>query len=1022
MEQLQYIIIGDPKSPSFTFEGDDILSKSGDFSVDMIGAELCTDVMEAEVVYNDTDGTLRAIPWATPVYFYHGENLEGKLYSVDVTRIGRQAYRIRTTSAAGILEHETFYGGMYEGETFKALVEQIIGTNALQPFAGVYKHLIRAYADRDYIMSSYGMGKYIDQAKTREYSLGLFSSATMSSRLFAKIKINGFSNECYAKYISIGFTPSVTYRSSLLGACADSDAQINLKKYQYGLYMQMARVSTDVPFPAFGEVFFAYGSTEISLGTPASADEAIYEIEVDPGAGTAKINGVTYSINLDNSVANDGAPLHVYGGGGCLYDESGSVIAYGSYPNCEFEIFYYTVQSASGNVQADYTAVQNLFTEQIGAYDCVSRKFSERIPCAAVLINDLEPYDVSAYGGSLLFNNRTNFQTDVLSRLEYAEGIDTIPVHGWIKICSKRQALQQLLFTTGVILIKKEDGAILFTAPSAQSAGEIDENAVYDQGSEDQMEHVNTVEMVEHTYSLNTASVAETIFEDATASAEEYYIVSYPEAPVKPASEEMIYSRYVKVIYANCNAALVSGVGQFIGRPYKHAQKTLKLQIGSFPDGHGVSVPDATLVTLINSETVLDRLAAYYSAAQKIRVDVNMGDERCGLKYDLTSAFGEAFSGFLVRASKRITSLVRAACEFIRGYTPTQIGNSYTNYVILTGSGTWTVPASVFEKETPRIHVVLIGGGQGGDGGFAGEDGMQPERGESATPAEGGAAGDPGIGGNIFEVTITSPAATYTYNCGQGGVGGAVSNSHSSNNHGSSGGDTSFSGGGHNYSSASGTPSEDGIINSINGDRYAGRMIRTWDLNINSRSDGAGGDGGYYTAAREYHSGGSCYQYIMNGFRKSWWAGSPGDDFHEDGYFTTCGGCGGGAGYGQVGADGGAASYSNGTYRSGDGGNGGNATEVPPKATDYRSSYYGYGGLGGGGGGGGGAGGWAPSEVSSVTGSGGAGGYGGRGGGGGGAGGWVLNDTAVYSVGTGGAGGYGGRGGDGGDGCVLIYY
>ena len=44
----------------------------------------------------------------------------------------------------------------------------------------------------------------------------------------------------------------------------------------------------------------------------------------------------------------------------------------------------------------------------------------------------------------------------------------------------------------------------------------------------------------------------------------------------------------------------------------------------------------------------------------------------------------------------------------------------------------------------------------------------------------------------------------------------------------------------------------------------------------------------------------------------------------------------------------------NGGPDGGDGGNGGNATEVPPKATDYRSSYYGYGGLGGGGGGGGG--------------------------------------------------------------------
>ena len=994
MQQLQYIVIGDPASPSFSFEGDEILGTSGDFSVDMIGAELCTDVMEAEVAYDDADGALRALPWGTPVYFYRGEKLEGLLYSTSVTRIGKKAYRIRTTSAAGIMEYEKFYGGMYAGETFKMGVEQIIGTNALQPFAGVYKHLIRAYDDRDYILSSYGMGKYEDQAKTQEYSSGCFLLATMSSRLFAKIKINGFSNQCYARYISIGYTPSVTYRSSLLGACADFDAPINLKNHQYGLYMQMARASTDVPFPAFGEVFFAYGSTEISLGTPASADEAVYDIKVDPGAGTAKINGVTYSINLDNSVANDAAALHVYGGGADLRDVSGSVNAYGRYPNCEFEIFYYTVQSASGDLQADYTAIQNLFTEQIGIYDCISRKLVMRLPCAAVLTNDLEPYDVSAYGGSLLFNNRTDFQTHVLSRLAYADGIDTLPVHGWIKICSKREALQQLLFATGVILIKKEDGTILFTAPSGQSAGEIDEDAVYDQGSDDQPEHVNTVEMVEHTYSLNTASVAETIFENATESADEYYIVSYPEAPVKPALDEMIYSTYVKVIYANCNAALVSGVGRFIGRPYQHAQKTLKLEIGSFPDGHGVSVPDATLVTLLNSETVLDRLAAYYSAAQKVRADVAMEGERCGLKYDLVSAFGEAFSGFLVRASKRITSIVRSACEFIQGYTPPQIGNSYANYVILTGSGTWTVPASVFEKETPRIHVVLIGGGTGGDGGFAGEDGIQPVHGEGAEPAQGGEPGESGIGGKIFEATIANPALSYEFNCGQGGAGGGTSTSHTVNNPGSDGGDTTFIGGGRFYSSANGSSNDNGIFNNITGEKYAGRLIRRWTSMEGLRASGEGGPGGYDTAeiwGSSSHPAGDCHSSIMNQYESSWWGGYDGDDFAVDGRIFARGGGGGGGGYGQIGSDGTAASYSGGTYRSGNGGNGGNATRIPPKATDYNPAYYGYGGLGGGGGGGGGAGGWADENFSAVT-------------------------------GIGGAGGYGGQGGDGGDGCVLIYY
>lgn len=993
MQQLQYIVIGDLLSPSFTFVGDDIRSTSGDFSVDLIGSELCTDVMEAEVSYDDADGMLRALPWATPVYFYRGEHLEGKLYSVSVTRIGRKAYRIRTASAAGIMDHETFYGGMYSGETFKTVVEQVIKTNALQPFDGVYRHLIREYSYTGGVAHSVGMGQYKDQAKTQEDVRGCYLSATMSSKLSAKIKIKGFSNQSYNILFDY---PGTAYRSNLLGAFSNESEPENVKNHRYGLCMDVSRANTSVPFPAFGPVYFAYGYNVIYLGTPSSADEAVYEIDVDPGAGTAVINGVTYAIDLISSIANDACALHVYGGGADLYETNGSTTARDTYPNCDYEIFYYIVRSPSGELQADQTAVRNVFSGEIDLYDCSLRKLYRRLNAASVLIDDLEPYDVSVYGTSILFISQTDFHKDVLNRLSYANGIDTLPIYGWLPICTKREALQQLLFASGAILVKGEDGSILFTAPSTQSVATIGDHAVYDEGSEDQPDHVNTVELTEHSYAVNTTSEFETIYENNTGSADEYYIASFSVAPAKEAMDEYFSSNYMIYLSANCNAAIVSGTGKFVGRPYQHTKKILRRGIANYPDGHGASVPDGTLVTLLNSESVLDRLEAYYRAAHKIRVDVAMGGERCGLMYDLKSAFGEAFSGFMVRASKTITSIVRAACEFVVGYTPPQIGSGYTNYVILTGSGTWTVPASVFEKETPRIHVVLIGGGGGGDGGFAGANGEQPERGASASPAEGGAAGNPGTGGKIFDVTITNPVASYAYSCGQGGVGGAISYSHTVNNPGNAGGSTTISGGSQVYSSESGASSEDGIINSITGERYAWRMINSWGWDDYSMQfeKGGGGRGGYCTAeswGSSYHHGYRCQQVIMNRYQTEWRSGDPGADHNVDGWLLARGGGGGGGGYGQCGSNGSAASYSDGIYRSGNGGKGGDATEKPPKATDYNPAYYGYGGLGGGGGGGGGAGGWATGNYPSVT-------------------------------GTGGAGGYGGRGGDGGDGCVLIYY
>ena len=995
MQQMQYIAIGDPQDPSFTFEGNDIMSTSGDFSVDMVGAELCTDVMEVIVAYDDTDETLRALPWATPVYFYRGEYLEGKLYLVSVTRTGKKAYRIRTTSAAGILEYDKFYGNIYTGETFKDVIEQIIGTNALQPYDGVYRHFIREENTAASMIGSIDMGFYANQAKTRPSPIGDYLSATMSSKLSTKIKILKFSNQSYDLSISYGSSPETIYFCALLGALANPNADDNLKKHRYGLYMKMMRPSINDPFPNFGEVFFVYGETEISLGTPASADGAVYEIDVNPGSGAAVINGVTYSITLDNSLANAACALHVYGGGAVVYnDDFGGISANSLSPHhCEMELFYYNVLSPGGDLQANIVGVQNLYTHKVGAYDNISHKLEQYCVNSSILAEDLEPYNSSAYGGSVFFNNRTDFQTEVLASLTFADGIDTIPIYGWLPICSKRQALQQLLFATGVILIKDENGGILFSAPSTQSAGAIDEDDVYDEGSEEQPQHINAVLLTEHAFSLNTIAEDEVVYENSTGGAEEHYIAQFSKAPAKCREDGVWPDGYLNgnVIYANCNAAILSGTGKLVGHFYLHAEKELRNEIANFPDGRDVSVPSATLVTLLNSETVLDRLNSYYGLSHKTRVNIVQNGERCGIKYDLTSAFGEAFSGFLVRASKIITSIAKSACDFLVGYTPPQIKDSYTNYVILTGSGTWTVPASVFEKDTPRIHVVLISGGRGGDGGFAGENGVQPEKTDGAPPAEGGAPGESGSGGKIFELTITNPAASYTYSCGQGGAGGATSNSHNMNYPGYDGGDTSLIGGNQTFSSGNGSSSANGVFNIINGEQYAGRMIRD-RFGI---ENGAGGNGGYRTAesyGSNYHDSSSCDEYTMGTNHHMWWGGDEGAEYRSNGWLHASGGGGGGGGYGQIGSDGSAATYSGGVYRSGNGGKGGDAIKIPPKATDYNPHFYGFGGLGGGGGGGGGA------------------------------GGWVLHDTAAYAVGTGGAGGYGGQGGDGGDGCVLIYY
>ena len=986
MAESSLIYIGDMASPAFSFGSDEITQISIDNSVDLVGSDLNTDVMDVDVLCDDTDETLRSLPWATPIRYYRGGELVGKYYITTVIRTGSKAYRIRSTSAAGILEHETFYGGIYTGHSFQTVAEQIIGTNGLQPYKGIYKKatfkhdLVSPYNDH----RGYFLGKYFNMSETStvpppSYVYGnSFWKATMSSKLHANLRIIGSQVN--------GFSSTATKRICYLVGCAcDPSATSTLLNARYGLYMVYTRTSSSVPWADYGTLYFAYEGTVINLGVPSEG--ATFEIDVDPVAGEATINETTYSISYNASLANNYAALHIYGQGVRVYETGGSVASNAETNVLVIEYGDYKVTSQSNDVQCDVVTIKDEYTNELRFVDLSNWLFSTDKVSGygdiSVSLQDIVPYE-GEYGESPLFDSITDVQKEILSDINYSSGVESLLVYGWLPICSKREALHQLLFSQGVILIKDDDGGLLFTAPKDMPVGQVTQDEIYNAGYSEQIERTNSVSLTEHSFTQEQGAEAVVCADNPDGPISGTYIVTHTNAPIVSTT---IVPTGFNLIYSNCNASIVSGSGTLSGVPYKHGEAVLKRDIAEYPNGRAITASGSTLVTVQNSAYVLDRLEAYYGHATKVKIDIIESTERCGLFYDAFNAFGEAISGFLSRASKTVSSIIRSACEFIVGYDPPAIGEGYSNYAILTGSGTWDVPASVFEKDTPRIRVVVIGGGQGGASGYAGADGQITPKSGSSTPASGGNVGNPGSPGRVLDVTIENPAASYTFDCGVGGEGGAISTSTNANNLGSDGTHTTFSGGGDTYDSATGSLLNEGYVNFFTGDIYASQFL-TPSFSTFSH----GGNGGYfqYTGQTVMNWASKGCNMFM-GVVDSWPGGAQGTSYIVDGVTWAFGGGGGGAGFGSAGSAGTAASKSGSTYKAGNGGNGGNATYVPPKATVYNSKYFGYGGHPGGGGGGGGASGWVGNYYTSAT-------------------------------GTAGQGGHGGRGGDGGDGCVLIYY
>ena len=997
------VYIGKDKSdPLFLFEDNDLMSVSVDTSVSLVLDEMASDTAEITVLYDDANKELQNLLWGTPVYIDEGAVPIGKFLLKRVSRVGEKTYKLECTSLVGLLDYGTYYGGMFSGELFQDVVENIITTNGMTHLLGASPVVRRALTDEE--NPSFAPTFHDAGVSIIPGGLGIYFrvTVTVNRSLLSEVDVPSLEN-------------ATTCRDVIWGTACDSSLTASATTRQRcGLYMDITRASTSDPWPNYGEVFFAVGSYVESLGTPTAP--TTYRVELM--GNVVRVNGRTNNITTTPNVSTDWYQNFL---GGLLITNDNLDTVSGSYPH---DVVYSRYEILSSVEQCYFDGiVYKTKSGQLIPGSGADGSYTEE----TAIPNAIPTAYVS-------FQTEEEYQSEMLSTIQYADGIESLPVYGWIPVCSKREALHQLLFSQGVIMRKSENGDILFTVPTTRYYNEIPSSQIYNEGSEEYAEHTNSVVVTEHSFPYDENDSSESLYKAEDENAESA-IIKFRSAPVYYNHQSLSYDQahndlasgiYRMCFYAgNCNAAIVGKVRKQVlaeedeacikGSSFSDEEKSIIRQVGDYPDGKDVYVSNATLVTSQNSEAVADRMESYYGNAYTIKNSIVLSGENNGGYYNFMSPFKDNVFGFLKKQTLSFSSNIKANCEFVVNYNPPTLIETYSNYVILTGSGTWQVPESVYESDNPRIKIVLIGGGQGGESGYAGANGESASVGASSSePAEGGAPGMPGKGGLVYQITLNNPPTSFTYSTGQGGAGGAICTSHTTNNQGQLGGETTISDGVTTYSSEDGAVLRTGYLNLIANEVYALSDFKFYKWGYYSETqipmqggvfkitDGYGGDGGYFgtttypgeTAQRiltlpakdaTYYYGLGQDDYVVFGKK-----GGYGLSYPRSGSITKQAGMPGGGGIGEKdtttanGGDGGDATSS----KAGNGGKGGDATWIPPKATDFNPKYYGYGGHGGGGGGGGGSSGWLQSGTK----------------------------------GTGGAGGYGGVGGAGGDGCILIYY
>lgn len=546
-------------------------------------------------------------------------------------------------------------------------------------------------------------------------------------------------------------------------------------------------------------------------------------------------------------------------------------------------------------------------------------------------------------------------------------------VFGWLPYATARDNLHQLLFAYGAVLTKDDSGNVKLAYLEDITPETVPASRIYDGGSVSYQIPATSVEVTEHTFLRLDEDEAVTVYDNTGSAAADRLLVTFQDAPVY----DLTASAGLTVHESGVNYAIVSGTGTLTAKKYTHTTHVIAKYASSSGEiePNVKRVTDATLVSPLNSNNVAQRLLSYYSSRKTVRNAIVYDGERCGSKYRFMSPYNEAVTAFLSNMQLTMSSIIKADCELITGYTPINQGNNYSSVIILEGSGTWTPPDGVTE-----VQAILVGGGQGGQGGEDGQSGKAGDR-RGSTGGEGGPGGKPGQGGSggkILTVTVQI-SGPVTYSCGDGGEGAPGGIYYDENGtpyqaEGYSGRETVFGG----YSSDDGEESASGVANIFTGVVYA----LPGGAGIAGAAGGHGETGGTDAGSVTYN--GTTWRGGSAGARENGW---------KSGY--AYGGGGGGAAAGQNGGDGaGGETERNQGHGYNEGGNGGRGGNAADRAAETQ---FGQGGLGGHGGGGGGGGGGATGD------SDGSGGY-------------------YYFPGSGGKAGSGGKGGKGGKGCIILYY
>jgi len=236
-------------------------------------------------------------------------------------------------------------------------------------------------------------------------------------------------------------------------------------------------------------------------------------------------------------------------------------------------------------------------------------------------------------------------------------------VTGYLPVCTRRQALQQIAFAVGAVVTTRGDGSIQLIPPARGISDGFGADSIFNGAKLKQEASVAAVELYLHSYT--SSNEEKVIFKEKEMHGEELFLVFN-----EPCFSYRLEGGTVLDCDTNWIRLTGNGIVTLKIKKYNHDIVVLsqKNPLATAAErGNVVKVENATLIHSGNAAKALERLFNYHTMREMLTQDVVVTGQFAGQMVNSLNPWGEPITGYITEMESTFTDKGHRASIQIRG-------------------------------------------------------------------------------------------------------------------------------------------------------------------------------------------------------------------------------------------------------------------------------------------------------------------------------------------------------------------